>query len=325
MEHTEKITIQRDVSFELQEEGDGRTLYTRIVPYNKPATVSDPPDFVPYQEAFLEGAFDKQLKAAHRVDVFLNFEHQRGLGGLVGRGTSLTTAPDGLYGQFRVLNGPDGDKALELINDDVLTGMSIEATVLRSTVKDGITWRKDARIVNAALCRPSIAAYGGSAAVLAVRTDDETAGEATEEGETTEILAESEATVETPENEPTQVARSEADERLERLGIAPLPKFVVVRNSWDFDPGRFSDEQYEAACLIDLGGDVPAKMRCSLPILEPTGELNAVALERAAEKVGHVPGASLPQKAEAARKLLRLYRMAEMPAPESIRQLATRG
>jgi HK97 family phage prohead protease len=166
---TEEV-VHRIVDFDVG--GDGRTLHTRIIPWNTPATVSDAPNFTPYQESWAPGAFDKQLNAANRVDVLMNFEHEQGIGGVVGRGMQLTNEADGLHGVFRMLNGEDGNKALELVNDGVLTGLSVEAVVKRSAPVDGVVVRSEARLVNVALCRTSRAAFK-DAQVLAVRHENE--------------------------------------------------------------------------------------------------------------------------------------------------------
>src|SRR6185369_2204365 len=106
--------------------GDGRTIDMRIVPYNTPATVADPPHYQPYEEVWMPGAFDRQLKAANRVAAWLNFEHEQGIRGIIGHGNELRDAQDGLHGSFRVMENPDGDKALQLVRDGVLTGISLE-------------------------------------------------------------------------------------------------------------------------------------------------------------------------------------------------------
>ena len=59
--------------------------------------------------------------------MFLNFEHEQGISGVIGDGVSLRSQPDGLYGSFEILDGPDGDKALELVNRGKLRGISLEA------------------------------------------------------------------------------------------------------------------------------------------------------------------------------------------------------
>lgn len=168
---TAEVVVHRIVGFDVG--GDGRTLHTRIIPWNTPAQVSDPPHYRPYRESWSPGAFDKQLNAANRVDVLMNFEHEQGIGGVVGRGIQLSNEPDGLHGVFRMLGGSDGDKALELVNEGVLTGLSVEAVVRNSRPdKDGLVVRTEGRLVNVALCRTSRAAFK-DAQVLAVRQENE--------------------------------------------------------------------------------------------------------------------------------------------------------
>lgn len=182
MYETTEITVHRVVDFDVAG-GDGRTLHTRVVPWDVPATVGDPPYFTPYQESWARGSFDKQLRAANRIDVLMNFEHQQGIGGIVGRGIELRDEADGLHGTFRMLGTQDADKALELVREQILTGLSLEARVLRSETIDGIVVRQDGRLMNVALCRAKDSPYAGpkaafaGAEVLAVRqetaTDDE--------------------------------------------------------------------------------------------------------------------------------------------------------
>lgn len=162
-------TLVRTFDVELAE-GDGRTLEGRIVPYNTVATVADSSRDTPYREMFLPGAFNPQLSAANRVDVLLNFEHRQSIGDVIGHGTSLEDRSDGLYGSFRVLDQPDGDKALELIREGVLHGLSVEFQAKRSRTVDGVTQRVDARVRNVALTRSP--AYS-EAQVLAVRSGDD--------------------------------------------------------------------------------------------------------------------------------------------------------
>lgn len=160
-------------------DGDGRTLVARIVPYNVVARVADPPLWESYQEMFMPGAFRAQLTAADRIKVLLNYEHGQSIGDVIGHGTSLEDHSDGLYGTFRVLNHPDGDKALELVREGVLRGLSAEFRARRSRIADGVTQRMDARIGKVALCHDYGAAYAGpkaayaGAEVLAVRQSEE--------------------------------------------------------------------------------------------------------------------------------------------------------
>ncbi len=169
------VVFHREVAFEISQD-DGRTLEARIIPYDVEAVVADPPHNTPYREVFRHGAFAPQMAAANRVDVLLNYEHQQNLSGVIGRGKSLEDRPDGLYGQFRILEHPDGDKALQLVHDGVLRGMSAEFISKRSNrTFDGLVERTDARLRAVALCRDfdsvfvgAKAAYQG-AEVLAVR------------------------------------------------------------------------------------------------------------------------------------------------------------
>ena len=299
--------LRREFPAEFSSSDDGRTLDVRVVPYNVPARVSDPPRHVPYDEMWVQGAFDAQLNAPNRVSVFVNVEHEQGIQGIVGRGTSLRETPDGLHGTFRMLNHPDADKALELVKEGDLTGVSLEFAARKSVRENGVVKRLKARLINIALVRPSgsgggIQAYK-EAQVLAVR-------EAAEQ--------ESEQSVEP----------SEAEQALMRIGFEPIVVRAVVRKPWAVTAARFEDDEYQRSCLIDRGGEDPVKERCSLPVLEPNGDLNANALGAAAAVLsgarGGLRNVSGEQKASAARKLLRYYGQADMEPPASLRTVASR-
>ena len=75
MSSNETHTFVREVRVDVSAEGDGRTLVSRLVPYNELATVNDGEG--PYQETFLPGAFDSQTKAASRIKAFLNFRQSK--------------------------------------------------------------------------------------------------------------------------------------------------------------------------------------------------------------------------------------------------------
>jgi HK97 family phage prohead protease len=279
--------------------GDGRTIEARIAPYGTPAMVADPPDFVPYQELFAPGAFERQLSAPDRVRIWLNFEHEQGLRGIVGHGLELHDRSDGLHGDFRVLENPDGDKALQLVHEGLLTGLSLEFAALRSKVVDGVVHRLRAHIQAVSLCR--FPAYQG-AEVLAVR----------QEPITTASVG--------------PVLSPDLTSRLEALGVTPLQRVSVTSKPWDGSPARFTDEQYLRSCLVDRGGEGPAKGRASLPVLEPDGTLNTNALGAAAAVLagarGGVRNVTGAQKSAAARKLIRYYGAAGMEPPPSLRALA---
>lgn len=283
-------TFSRQAPLELSGDGDGRTLIGRIVPYNVIAQVADPPDFRQYRETFAPGAFRPQLSAANRV--LLNFEHRQGISDVIGRGVELQDQPDGLYGSFRVLDHADGDKALELVNAGVLRGMSTEFSVRKSRTVDGVVTRLDARIANVALCREYGSDYAGpkaayeGAEVLAVRTDDPAA-----------VVC---ASAPIPDD---------LQAKLAAVGVEPLPHTGVTRRPWDATRSRYTDEEWERACLSGSG---------SIPVLEPDGNLNVNALSTAAGQLRQGTTDSV-----AARQLLRYYRAAGLPAPGRIERLAS--
>lgn len=158
--------LYREFSAEL-EAGEGRTVDVRIVPYSTPADVSDGGPV--YREEWADGAFDDQLVAGHRLRVLLNFEHEAGIGGIIGKGVALRSQLDGLHGSFEILRGNDGDKALELVHDGILGGVSLEAYAKKSVrTASGVVRRVKAHLKNVALCRdPAFT----DAVVLAVREE----------------------------------------------------------------------------------------------------------------------------------------------------------
>lgn len=296
----ERVTLVRMFDAELAA-GDGRTLEARIVPYGTPATVSDPPDFRSYQEQFASGAFERQIANPDRVRVWLNFEHDEGLRGIVGHGVQLRDQADGLHGSFRVHENPDGDKALQLVGDGLLPGLSMEFVALRSRrTADGVVERLRAHIDKVSLCRTP--AYE-EAQVLAVRA-----------------APVDPVVLEAPPVDP------ELEGRLAALGVAPLARVATTSQPWDASPGRFDDEQYLCACLIVRSRDLPAKQRGLLPVFEPNGTLNTNALADAAAALAGARGgvSNVPQadKATAARKLVRYYGAAGMTPPAGVLALA---
>ncbi len=303
MTDDQRVAVEREFAADLSE-GDGRTVDLRVVPYNTIARVSDPPDHVPYDEVWRPAAFERQLNAANRVDVFLNFEHQRGLGGIIGHGVELRETEDGLYGTFRLHENPDGDKARNLLHEGLLNGVSLEAVAIRSQKRGGVVERLRGHLDAVALCRTGASrrpAYK-DAQVLAVRTE--------------------------PAAAPEPVADPNT-ERLERIGFVPIVLRAVVSKPWDGSAARYEDDEYARACLVDRGGDMPVKERHSLPVLEPNGDLNRNALPAAAAALagGRSPmmGVSPAMKAAAARKLIRYYRQADMTPPPALQALAARA
>lgn len=145
----EREKLYREVPVEILERGDGRTLVSRLVPYNEVATVDDGRGT--YREMFLPGAFRKQLNAPDRIKAFLNFRHGQRLGDVIGHAKRIFDRADGLHGELRVLDVPDGEKALELYRAGVLDKLSIEFESIKHRTVDGVVQRVAARLVGVAL------------------------------------------------------------------------------------------------------------------------------------------------------------------------------
>lgn len=163
-ERAERPVLRRTFQAEVTA-GEGRTADVRIVPYGEVARVSD--GGPAYNEQWMPGVFNHQLKAANRV--FANFEHQSGIAGVVGHGLELREAPDGFHGSFKLHDTADGDKTLMLIKEGILDGVSLEAFAVR-TIKtaEGVMQRVKANLRAVAFCRnPAFT----NAKVLAVRDE----------------------------------------------------------------------------------------------------------------------------------------------------------
>ena len=164
---TEDGLLRRSFAAEVTQ-GDGRTVDVRIVPFGERIRHNDGLGGLPrgewYEEEWMPGVFDHQLNAAHRL--LANFEHQQGIGDVVGKGVSLRSETDGYHGSFRILEGADGDKLLQLI-PDVVDMVSLEARPVRSVRSEGgVVQRVKAHLAGIAFTR--FGAYQG-AKVLAVR------------------------------------------------------------------------------------------------------------------------------------------------------------
>lgn len=103
--------------------GAGRIIDLAVVPYGVTAEVRDSPDGEPYLEQFARGAFSRAARAPGRVE--LRYHHGQGLADWIGRGLEFTEGDDGLAGAVRVLGGPFGDHALQLVDEGLLTGVSV--------------------------------------------------------------------------------------------------------------------------------------------------------------------------------------------------------
>lgn len=171
-ERAERPVLRREFVAEFTP-GDGRTVDVRIVPYGERITHNDGHGGVArgvdYTEEWMPGVFDHQLGAANRV--LANFEHQEGIGGVVGHGIALRSEQDGLHGSFRLHDTGDGDKTLALVRDGVLDGVSLEARPVKNVrTAQGVIQRVKANLHAVAFTR--FAAFAG-ARVLAIREEPE--------------------------------------------------------------------------------------------------------------------------------------------------------
>lgn len=169
IEAPETGLLRREFAAEMTA-GEGRTVDVRIVPYGERITHNDGlggvPRGVDYQEEWLPGVFDHQVTAANRV--LANVEHQTGIAGIVGHGIALRGAGDGFHGSFKMHETPDGDKALLLIREGVLSGVSLEAIPVKNIKSGTVIQRAKAHLRGIAFTR--FGAYTG-AKVLALREE----------------------------------------------------------------------------------------------------------------------------------------------------------
>lgn len=171
--------ILRVFQAEMVADFPNREIEGIVIPYDTEADVADPPDFHPYKESIRQGALRKAVDAPFRV--LLDFEHygamadalgsMGSIAGTLGHARHLEEQTAGLYGNFRVLKGSDGDKALELAAEGILTGFSAAMKPLRSVRNmHGVVERVKVHLDRVSLCR--VGAYE-QARVMAVRTEPE--------------------------------------------------------------------------------------------------------------------------------------------------------
>lgn len=263
--------------------GDGRTLEVRIVPYGVAAEVSDD-GRVSYREMWMPGAFSDQVRGAmagRANQIHVNFRHGQTIGDVLGHGLALREAPDAFYGTFRILDGPDGDKALELVRANALSGVSLEAFA-KKTIRsaEGIVQRVKGHLVNIALTPRGAFDQAG---VLAIRERELAAAE---EAASFDLNAETvdrlrRAGIELPD----RYTRDEIDEEVDRV----LTRAFTMM-AWDGSASRWDTaDAYCAATAIDLNpaGQPKTKEMCHLPFKEPgSGDINVNAVRAALSRIG---------------------------------------
>ncbi len=178
----------------LVEDGDGRTLAIRAVPWDTEVRIS-----ATEWESFDPRAFDAQIRAANRVPLTLG--HPASSNGsvnspevdlrsiLIGGLTAMESRGDGLHVTARAATTAVANDALTLYNDGVLDQVSVgfipepRGTVRQERAGGGVLLRRvAARLDHLALVVRG--AYGAEAKILAARAEDDEAETRAPEGPT---------------------------------------------------------------------------------------------------------------------------------------------
>jgi HK97 family phage prohead protease len=149
--------------------GDGRTVEGIAVPYGRPQRI-----YEGLTEQFARGAFNHQLGAMHRVHVAR--EHVAMGGSPIGRIVEARDDAAGLWVRSRISATPTGDETLTLIEDGVLSELSIGFRQARPswsrTLADGVIERVKADLTELSVVLRG--AYGQKAKVTGVRAEQAT-------------------------------------------------------------------------------------------------------------------------------------------------------
>lgn len=178
----------------LVEDGDGRTLAIRAVPWDTEVRIS-----ATEWESFDPHAFDAQIRAANRVPLTLG--HPASSNGsvnspevdlrsiLIGGLTTMESRGDGLHVTARAATTAVANDALTLYHDGVLDQVSVgfipvpRGTLRQERAGGGVLLRRvAARLDHLALVVRG--AYGADAKILAARAEDDDADTRAPEGPT---------------------------------------------------------------------------------------------------------------------------------------------
>jgi HK97 family phage prohead protease len=114
-----------DVALEVRDDGDGRTLIGRAVPYGE--TINLPGDGG--RERFVAGAFARQVEGGptNWGQVKLFDSHSARMSGAqpIGKTAMLAERQDGLHGAWPLYRTTKANDALELVRSGEVTGLSI--------------------------------------------------------------------------------------------------------------------------------------------------------------------------------------------------------
>lgn len=145
----------RSAEFELRDDGDGRTLTGRIVPYGEVASIVEVDeatnDLVRYREQFLPHSFaamaqgfkarggDRSLRSNMFVPLLI--DHSDRFDDMIGHATELEDQEDGAYATFRLYNDERLTKIRSILSESH-TGLSVSFRDIRPPkIVDGIISR----------------------------------------------------------------------------------------------------------------------------------------------------------------------------------------
>lgn len=145
------------------EDGDGRTVVGRIVPYGVVAEVNNTMTGEPYREMFVRGAFAGAIKRPERID--LRYTHSDRFDNVLAQATHLEERDSGLYGAFRLYESV-ATRAREVLTGHA-KGLSVGFFPIKSRRRGGVVERVKAYLEHvAAVATP---AYEQGSEVLAIR------------------------------------------------------------------------------------------------------------------------------------------------------------
>lgn len=155
---------------EVRARGGKRLLCGIVLPYGVEQQVGDR-----FVERFERGAFAHQFRAANRVQLLNQHSNQAGFL-MLGYAATLRDDTKGLYGEYRVVEGPMGDHFLSLVREGVLRQWSAGFTPIKDRMDGRIVVRVKADLFETALVTEGqygeLAAVGQMRAAIPVLTRD---------------------------------------------------------------------------------------------------------------------------------------------------------
>lgn len=133
----------------LRSDGDGRTIYGTVVPYNTPTEVDDGRGR--YREMFAPGAFARSIRErGHKVT--LAVQHDLRTRFPIGKATRLEERSEGLWGEFYVPDTTDGNDAIQLVKSEIVTAFSVSFRPVHDHRDDnGVVVRTEAGLAHVGL------------------------------------------------------------------------------------------------------------------------------------------------------------------------------